>query len=423
MDSVNERPTLAELRRLSTLREVDRTTLGQIANRLVILRAQPGEELLAQGSRDERTLYLLSGRVRLTAVDGKTREFDHSDPTASNPLARLRPSRYQVNAVTRVNYLRIDNDLLESVEPAYESSSLLDAYQVSEDAEFTEMAADNRLMIRIYQDLNADKLALPTLPQVAARIGKVMNDPSLTADRLAKVVGADPAIAAKLMRAANSPRYGGRAPITTLSNAIARIGLEQTHNLVLAFAIQELFRTGSGMLRQRMRDAWKHSRRVAAVSHVLAGKLETPRFDPSFALLAGLLHDIGLVAVLGYARECPELTQDESVLDATAAALRSQLGGAIVRRWHLPEELAIVAQDAHDWSRDTGHPGADYADLVIVAQLHCHTGTGPGFDVPSIDRTAAYRKLGLGELGPDQGVQLLAKAQEEIREIETLLGS
>jgi len=413
-------PTMAELRQLSTLRDLDRQTLNGLANRLAISRAAPGTELLPLGSRQDHTLYLLEGKLRLTAADGKTKEFDHHHPTARDPVARLRPSQYQVVTVSAVYYLRIDNSLLEELEQPYDSTTLLDSYEVSEDAEFTGMPAQNRLMIKIYQDLNADRLSLPTLPQIAHRIGQAMQDPHLDATKLAKLISVDPSIAAKLLKAANSARFGGKVMVNTLPHAVARLGLHQTHHLVMSFAVRELFRTGSGTLKQQMRDLWRHSRRVAAISHVLAARIGG-HYDPPFALLAGLLHDIGVIAILSYARQCPELTQDEHQLQQVVDQLRSQLGGAIVRRWHLPEELALVAQEADHWVRDPGHH-PDYVDLVIIAQLHCFVGTPRATLVPHINTVPAYRRLDLGQLTPDMSLQLLEEAGEEIREVEQLLG-
>jgi HD-like signal output (HDOD) protein len=319
-----------------------------------------------------------------------------------------------------VNFLRIDDRLLDELGPSHDSSVLSESYQVSEEIEFSGMSADNQLMVQIYQDLNADALVLPTLPQIAARIGHAMQDPALDAERLAKLISADPAIAAKLLKAANSPRFGGKVQINTLSNAVARLGLQRTHQLVLSFAVQELFRTGSGTLKQHMRELWRHSRRVAAIAHVLASKLGE-RFDPAVALLAGLLHDIGVVAILSYARDNPALTQDEQQLDEAVAKLRASLGSAIIRHWHLPEELATVAQEAEKWSRETGRP-ADYADLVIIAQLHCFVGSPRADQVPRINQVPAFDKLELGAVTPDFSLHLLEEARAEILEIEGLLG-
>jgi HD-like signal output (HDOD) protein len=416
----DQHPTLAELRRLSTLRQMDRTALNQLANRLRIQRAGASEILLARGSAEQHTLYLLEGRIRLTASDGKVKELSHNDPSAKDPIARLRPSHYEVRSLSPVNYLWIDNELLDSLgEQRQESSTLLE-YEVSDEPEFQSMPADNRLMIRIYQDLNEDKLSLPSLPQIASRIGHAMKDPALDANKLAMLISADAAIAAKLLKAANSARFGGKVPVSTLPNAIARLGLDNTHNMVLAFVLRDLFKTGSGTLKKHMRDLWRHSRQVAAISHVLASKVDD-NFDPCFALLAGLLHDVGEIALLSYARQCPDLTQVERELEITINKLKPQLGSAIIRSWHLPEELARVSHEAENWDRDPGED-ADYTDLVIIAQLHSYVGTKDMYHSPRIDQVPAYKKLRLGELTPDFSLKLLKEASAEIREVEALLG-
>lgn len=425
MSQAIERPTLSDLQRFPTLNELDPDALRDLAGRLTVGHARPGQVLLESGSIDDHTLFLLEGRIRLTADDGRSKVFDHQHPSARDPVARLRPSHYQVTAEGPVRYLEIAAAVMAESQTAHEASTLLDSsYQVEEGDEVSMggLDANNRLMIKIYQDLNADALRLPTLPQIAARIGKAMRDPSLSAETLAKVITADPAVTAKLLRVANSPRYAGRAEITTLPNAIARIGLDATHSLVIAFAMQEVFKTGSGVLKQHMRAAWKHSRRVAAICHVLASRVNAGHLDPAFALLAGLLHDIGRVAVLGYARDCPELTRDETTLDQATGALSGQLGGAIVRAWQLPQALAGVTQWAHDFGRDHPEGKPDYADLVIVAELHCRLGNKTISGFPRIDQAPAYAKLGLGYLDPDSSLALLAEAQEEIRELEQLLG-
>jgi HD-like signal output (HDOD) protein len=420
MSPATQHPTMAELRRFSTLRGIDQKTLHMLADRLVILRAQRGAILLEQGNREAHTLYLLEGRVRLTAADGKVEEFDHHDHMAHDPIARLRPSHYRVEALGQVSYLWIDNSLLESVEPHHDASPLLDSYEVSEEDEFVGMSAENRLLIRIYEDINADSLRLPTLPLVAQRIGNAVQDPTLDADKLAKVISVDPAITSKLLKLANSSRFGSGEPLVTLPEAITRLGVDNTHKQVLALSTQQLFRSGSDTLTHHMRDLWQHSRRVAAISHVLACKLGDS-FDPHFALLAGLLHDIGVIAILSYARDYPELAQAEQLLDEAIHHLRGQLGAAIIRHWLLPEALVQVAEEADDWDRNPGKH-ADYVDLIIIAQLHSFVGTHQAHAVPHLNEVPAYYKLALGALTPDASLQMLEEADHEIREVEQLLG-
>jgi HD-like signal output (HDOD) protein len=421
MQATDQHPTMAELRRLSSLSHIDRKVLHQLADRLLLQRAQPDTVLLERGSDDDHTLYLIQGRVRLTAEDGKVKEFSHEDLTARDPIARLRPAHYEVCAISPVIFLRIDNQLLAEMEAQQADAYTMLEFEVSEEPELELIPVDNRLLIKIYQDLNADRLSLPSLPQVSLRIGQAIKDMSLDEDKLAKLISADPAITAKILKTANDKHFTGKAPINTLPKAIDRLGMQSTLNLVLSFSVKDLFKTGSDTLQRHMRELWRHSRRVAAISHVLATRVEG-NFDPCFALLAGLLHDIGGIALLSYARQCPDLTQVEKELDDTIDKLKPQLGSAIIRGWHLPEELAIIAHEAEHWDRDhSSH--ADYTDLVIIAQLHSFVGTAQMYHHPRINEVPAYRKLNLGELTPDFSLRLLEEASEEIRAIEALLGN
>ena len=127
MPPSDQHPTLAELRRFSTLRQLDRQALNQLADRLTIQHAARDVVLLELGSTDDHSLYLLKGRVRLTARDGKVKEIDQEDTSAQDPLARLRPATYEVRSLSPISYLRISNQLLDTVTRQRQgTSSLLD---------------------------------------------------------------------------------------------------------------------------------------------------------------------------------------------------------------------------------------------------------------------------------------------------------
>jgi len=401
-------PSPEVLRRLSTLRDIPHERLEQLCQELAILEEHRGEELLALGATEKSTLYLLEGRCRLVAEDGGKKIVKHTDPSALAPLASLRPSRYRVVAETAIRYLRIDNGLLEQSPSKFEptSSLALETYQVEEEDDLGHMAAENRLTLQIYEDLNEDRLLLPSLPLVALRIGEAVNDEHADAGKVAKVIETDPAIALKMIKGANSARYGGVSQIATVAEAVARIGLQDTQVLVITFALRELFRTDSKELEQRMLALWEHSRRIAVLTQVLGDKVGN--FNAQESLLAGLVHDIGVVAVIGYAREFPEVAGNPMALESSIQALRAQLGGMILSKWQLPKVLVSAAKEAENWYRTNPEP-PDLADLVIVAQLH----EGIGGDIDPAE-VSALGRLGLSQDQIDGGLDVLMDAQEEI---------
>lgn len=408
-------PSPAVLERLSTLRESSPDVLKALSEKLYVHEARKGSELLSIGATDDRTLYLLEGSCRLVAEDGGVKITRHTDTSALAPLARLRPSHYQVVAETDVRYLRIDNSLFEQTlgRPEQGSSLTLETYKVEEEEDLGYMGAENRLTVQIYEDLNSSHLLLPSLPDVAVRIGEAVNEDDADARRIATMIETDPAIALKIVKAANSARYGGISRVATVTEAVARLGMQNTRTLVITFALRELFRTPSRQLSKRMLAMWEHSLRIAALAQVLGDKVGD--FNLHEALLAGLVHDIGGLAVIGYARDFPEVAENPAALESSIQALRSQLGGMILSTWQLPPELVSAAKEAENWYRD--HPGrTDYADLVIVAQLH----EGIGGDIDPA-KVPALTQLGLSTSEVDRGIELLHDAHEEVAAARELL--
>jgi HD-like signal output (HDOD) protein len=295
-----------------------------------------------------------------------------------------------------------------------ESSSLtLESYQVEEEDDLGPMDAENRLTLQIYEDLNSGHLLLPSLPEVAVRIGEAVNDEDTDARQIAGLIETDPVIALKIVKAANSARYGGVSQVATVTEAVARLGMQNTRILVLTFALRELFRTPSRQLEARMLALWEHSRHVGALAQVLADRVGA--FNAHEALLAGLVHDIGCLAVVGYARDFPDVAQNTVALESSIRTLRSQLSGMILSTWQMPVELVTAAKEAENWYRDHSGP-ADYADLIVVAQLH----EGIGGDIDPA-RVPAFSRLGLSPSEIDRGLEVLNEAQEEVAAARQLL--
>lgn len=418
MSETSDHPSLSVLRELSTLREMTDKELQTLSDKLFVQEEPRGTVLLELHADSDDTLYLLEGNCKLFAEDGAKRVIHHTDPSAQAPLARLRPSRYKVVAETEVRFLRMQNSLVcESAESFEQASSslVLDSYEVQEDDDYGHMDAANRLTLQIYEDLNANRLLLPSLPHVAVRIGEAVNDEDSDAKKIAGLIETDPAIAAKIVKAANSARFGGAVQTATVTDAVTRLGMKNTQMLVITFALREMFRTDSRLLEKRMMQLWEHSRRIGALARVLGEK--TGRFNPHESLLAGLVHDIGGLAVIAYAKDFPEVVENPAALESSINSLRSQLSSMILSKWMMPEALVNAAKEAENWYRD--HTGeGDYADLVIVAQIH--EGVAGDIDPAHIP---ALARLGLAPAEIDSGLELLHNAHQEVEAAKRLLSA
>lgn len=278
--------------------------------------------------------------------------------------------------------------------------------------------AKNQLYLDCYKSMQKDKLQLPTIPDVAFKIRRAINDQTANNAKIARVVQIDPAITARLIRIANSPLYRGRRKIESCPEALTRVGLKAAQDIITSFAMKAVFQAKTPVIRKKMTDLWAHSSYVASISAVLAHK--TPGFDPDKAMLAGLIHDIGVVPILTHADKRPEIIDNPKDLVETVRKLRVDIGLQILRKWDFPQDFEDVIINAENWYRDIDSQ-ADYADIVMISQLHSFIGKIDIKKMPKIDELPAYKKLAANGLDVDASIGILDMAKEEIEQIRLML--
>lgn len=417
MSSTGRTPDIATLRNFRPFSDLSEEQLGVLAQSLSVEEASFGERVIAYGSEDSYGLLLLEGAVGLEAADGKKTIVKSGSESARSPISVLLPHRYSVFALSPVEYLKVDSLLLQKMD----SKSSLLVEEVEHKQELLDLDDDELrdfIVSLMEDDLEQNRLVLPSLPDVAVRINRALNEDDTDAGRIASIIQSDPAITAKLLKAANSAFYAGMMPAETCSKAVVRLGINMTQKLVLSFAIRELFNAESPLLRQHMQTLWTHSTQVAAICYVLARI--NRKFNPEHAMLAGLIHDIGEVGALTYLEKIPQLANDETQIDRVVKLLRGAVGRMILTKWRFQDDLIEIAEEAEDWFRDSG-PKADYCDLVIVAQLHSYVGTPRIRSLPSIGELPSLHKLNLGEITPRDSIKILDKASEQLNKAEALL--
>ena len=419
-ETASNSPTTELLRSFTPLQELSENELLKLSSITEIEQAPAGRLRIKQGSEQDYSFFLVSGHIRLRAADGKISDVRKGDPAADNPISQLLPRRYDVISVSKVSFIRINGADLNKIKlrnQAAESASV-SGYEVSGENDEETNEFENQLTFQFLQDLENDKLELPSLPEVALRIGRALDDNVSDAATIAKMIQTDPQITAKLIKAANCAIYGRRGEVETCTAAVIRLGNDITHKLVVTFAMRELFKSESSLLQQRMQELWKHSTHVAALSFVLAK--HDRRFNPELAMLIGLLHDIGVVAVLNYAKNFPVEAKQPEIIDQACRRLRAQTGSLILQKWGFSTDFILTALESEMWHRDKGIT-PDYCDLVIIAQLHSYVGTNRAFAAPAIHEVPAHSRLALGELTPRLSLKILDEAKEQIAETVALL--
>ncbi|MCF6355289.1 MAG: HDOD domain-containing protein [Candidatus Polarisedimenticolaceae bacterium] len=415
MESTSNHPSVEALQRYHILKGLSVDQLSLLAKSLIIEQAPRGKTVIKRGSDEQISFFLLAGEIELQAKDGNTNTISCGQERARKPIAQLLPRLYDVVAATPIQFIQIDNQLLIGL------SQQPDVEQMEFNETFLDSDINDTVSIMkqcLKEDLANEQLSLPSLPDVAVRIGQALGDKVTDAKRIARIIQTDMAMTAKIIRVANSALYTSRNPVENCSNAVVRLGVHTTHQLVLSFALRELFHTKSSIIQTHMQSLWRHSREVAAICYVLA-KL-TKQFNPEHAMLAGLLHDIGTVVILTYAEKFPDITNNKDHLEHVIDDMRGAVGGMVLRSWGFVDDLVLVTEEAENWQRDPAE-APDYADLVIIAQLHSFIGT-PGMDqLPAFDQVPAFHKLSLGEITPRKSLKILETASKQLADAEALL--
>ena len=198
------------------------------------------------------------------------------------------------------------------------------------------------------------------------------------------------------------------------------MGLRGTRDIVTSCVVRSLFHTNSRVLKRRLDEIRRQSIKIAAISYVLARSFSG--FAPDRAMLAGLLQDIGVFAVLIEIQNRPEVANDEGTTRAAVSRLSAMVGVLLLENWKFDKEIVDVVRAREDWMRNP-QPQADIADIVLIARLHSYIGTPLMSSCPRINEVPAFAKMPLGELTPGQSLKLVEVAHQDISELERLLSS
>lgn len=270
----------------------------------------------------------------------------------------------------------------------------------------------------IYRRVAGDESLFPALPETAVKLNSILEQPSCEIRLVSKIVQADTGLAAFLMQCASRVRYLTRVAPQDLDSAIRRIGLKDTGNFAVSYFCRSTFQGNSSRISTLLRKAYADAVRVASLSSLLGAKAGFPQ---GRAMLAGLLQDIGLPPTLNsIAQTHPQLLDESEQLQGALDQLTPLVSALILQKWGFDKEMLEVARSRKDWHRDNG--SADLADVVLIARLHAALGTPEFRNYPPLFELSAMGKLDLGELTPENSLQMVAESHDQIEEIQGLLG-
>lgn len=240
----------------------------------------------------------------------------------------------------------------------------------------------------IIEAIESDELVLPTMPEMALQVREVAENPDASVKDLASVIGGDAALTARIIKVANSAIYRGANEIEDLNMALMRLGMATTCTLATGLAMEQMFQATSDMVDKRLRQVWTASSEIAGMCTVLCKHFTKLR--PDQATLAGLTHKIGVLPILSYAEDNPELLKDSMTLDQIIKTMHPRIGCKILMTWDFPKEIQNVPIAHLKLARKIDQ--ADYADLVTTALLQSNPGKFQNIDFNAV---TAFARLGI----------------------------
>lgn len=229
---------------------------------------------------------------------------------------------------------------------------------------------------------------IPTLPASVLRVMQMIEDPFCSSSDLAKVIQADPAMAAKVLKLANSSYYGFRQKIANIPQAVTLLGFATLKNTLLAAAVFDLFRvSGTGF---DLPALWTHSVTTATAAKLLAKRAKYPQSETAFT--AALMHDIGKIILArfipqGLAEIAATVEKEHlAMYDAEKKVLglsHPALGAWVLGRWGLPAPVVEAVEFHHHPTR--AQNGFDLAGIVYLANILAHR-SGIGYSGDGLPR-------------------------------------
>lgn len=190
------------------------------------------------------------------------------------------------------------------------------------------------------------QLELPVLPEVAAQVSSLVSSPDCSATALTDAIRRDAAVSANLLRVANSAALGGRTRVTTLQQAISRLGFAQVRQISVAVACRSrIFCVPA--YDEEVREAFRHSFGTAWYAQRIA-RLRRASMDDAFML--GLLHDIGVPvlyqAVSDIERELG-VTCDRLAVARAIHEQHEEVAEGLWAKWNLAPSLGDIIAHHH----------------------------------------------------------------------------
>ena len=274
----------------------------------------------------------------------------------------------------------------------------------------------SELYQRIAAEADRGDLVFPTHAEVGLRIKRALDDPDCSIDQAAKLIQAEPLLAARVVAVANSFAYNrvGRE-ISDVRQAVSRLGFRTLRSLTMSVLVKQMSGETKDPAHKAMAtQLWEHTAHVAALSHVIARRVT--RQDPETAMFAGIVHEMAGFYLISQAASSPALLDgDLSDWQGEGEAL---VGAAMFSILQIPELVVRGVSDL--WQGYLAIPPSSLGDTLLLAEELAPVAS-PLYWSPSADEQASSRPQ--IEISLDEATlsSILSESADEVQSLISAL--
>lgn len=263
------------------------------------------------------------------------------------------------------------------------------------------MSEKKSIVELINEYLEDSTLNIPVFNTVALRLQRVLAKQDYSIEEVNRLIIADAGLASQVLRISNSSFYAGLNKVTTIHEAIVRLGASSVANIAMLATQQDIYRSSDEKLKDIMRTLWQHSLCCAIGAKWLATRTNYGALAQE-AFLAGLLHDIGKLFLL---KVMENIIKDGRSDGAVSPSLITEVmrsmhvvhGYHLMQKWNLPESYCIVVRDHHVDQWDQGNSLLAMVRLVNQACIKLGIDVSPDPTLVSLSSREA-QALGVNEI-------------------------
>ena len=251
----------------------------------------------------------------------------------------------------------------------------------------------------INQKLEQDDVELPVFDSVSQDVYNAIQNGSIDASTICEIMQKDPVLVSEVLRLANSSFFSGLAEVSTLQDAVVRLGMKQMSTLVMSISQKRMYSASDGIFKDRMVKLWEHVSAASLSARWISRATGNQKLADEVHV-AALLHDVGKLSLLRIIEDLAtseDLPLNDHLVDSTLEKLHATHGAKLLELWGLPQSLCEIVQQQSNADYDQSNVMLSIVRLADKACAKEGLSDRPDPDI-DLDSQPESQYLGIDEI-------------------------